>query len=449
MVKNKSTRDKRFSGFVLLVCTSVLLTFCNSPDKPQTPFTAKDLIAANTVLLDAAMADVFTQPVASRIFAYAHLTHYLTYQSLRPKALPNIKGSIHDLAFFETPDSTGVEPELAALLAFSKMGKKLIYSEVFFDNFEQELKAKALKQGYTAEHLERSQAYAQSVFDQLSSWVDKDHYIETRTYPRYTSTKKPENWRETPPDYEAALEPFWDNIRPLVIDSLNVYEPATLPIYSTDPQSDFYAMAYEVYAASKEHTPAREKTAWFWDCNTVLTIHQGHMIQTINKFSPPGHWMNIVAQVTAKDQSNYVATTRAFAFTSIAMFYAIIAVWHYKYKTDLVRHITYIQENIDPHWQPVLQTPPFPEYASGHSAISGAAAEVLTQLFGSEKSFTDKTQLRFGLEERSFTSFKAAANQVNLSRYYGGIHYLMGVQEGGKQGEHIGRQIIERLNKTQ
>ena len=194
-MKNKSTREKRFSGFVLLVCTSVLLTFCNSPDKPQTPFTAKDLIAANTVLLDAAMADVFTPPVASRIFAYAHLTHYLTYQSLRPKALPNIKGSIHDLAFFETPDSTGVEPELAALLAFSKMGKKLIYSEVFFDNFEQELKAKALKQGYTAEHLERSQAYAQSVFDQLSSWVDKDHYIETRTYPRYTSTKKPENWR--------------------------------------------------------------------------------------------------------------------------------------------------------------------------------------------------------------------------------------------------------------
>jgi hypothetical protein len=443
MMKNKSTREKRFSGFVLLVCTSVLLTFCNSPDKPQTPFTAKDLIAANTVLLDAAMADVFTPPVASRIFAYAHLTHYLTYQSLRPKALPNIKGSIHDLAFFETPDSTGVEPELAALLAFSKMGKKLIYSEVFFDNFEQELKAKALKQGYTAEHLERSQAYAQSVFDQLSSWVDKDHYIETRTYPRYTSTKKPENWRETPPDYEAALEPFWDNIRPLVIDSLNVYEPATLPIYSTDPQSDFYAMVHEVYAESRNEE--KEKIAWFWDCNPVLTIHQGHMIQTIHKYSPPGHWLNIVTQVTEQNNSDYAKATQAYTYVATAMFDAIIAVWHYKFKTDLVRPITYIQEFIDPHWEPILQTPPFPEYTSGHSAISGAAATVLSGLYGADSGFHDTTQLRFGLEERSFTKFMDAAYQVNLSRFYGGIHYKPGVEEGGKQGAHIGQLILNRF----
>ena len=442
-MKNKSTREKRFSGFVLLDCTSVLLTFCNSPDKPQTPFTAKDLIAANTVLLDAAMADVFTPPVASRIFAYAHLTHYFTYQSLRPKALPNIKWSIHDLAFFETTDSTGVEPELAALLAFSKMGKKLIYSEVFFDNFEQELKAKALKQGYTAEHLERSQAYAQSVFDQLSSWVDKDHYIETRTYPRYTSTKKPENWRETPPDYEAALEPFWDNIRPLVIDSLNVYEPATLPIYSTDPQSDFYAMVHEVYAESRNEE--KEKIAWFWDCNPVLTIHQGHMIQTIHKYSPPGHWLNIVTQVTEQNNSDYAKATQAYTYVATAMFDAIIAVWHYKFKTDLVRPITYIQEFIDPHWEPILQTPTFHEYTSGHSAISGAAATVLSGLYGADSGFHDTTQLRFGLEERSFTKFMDAAYQVNLSRFYGGIHYKPGVEEGGKQGAHIGQLILNRF----
>jgi hypothetical protein len=120
-------------------------------------------------------------------------------------------------------------------------------------------------------------------------------------------------------------------------------------------------------------------------------------------------------------------------------------VWHYKFKTDLVRPITYIQEFIDPYWEPILQTPPFPEYTSGHSAISGAAATVLSGLYGAESGFHDTTQLRFGLEERSFKKFMDAANQVNLSRFYGGIHYKQGVEEGGEQGAKIGQLILNRF----
>lgn len=426
---------------LLLLC--LFFISCNAPQKIE--LNKADLNYANTVLLDAAMADVFTPPVASRIFAYSHLTHYITFEGASQGSLPKISNRINGLDNFILPDSQGVAPELAALFAFSKMGKKLIYSEEYFDNLDQTLIARAKENNYTDSDIEKAQNFARLIFEQLSLWVDEDQYIQTRTYPRFTSTKQPQNWRETPPDYETALEPYWDRIRPLVIDSLSVYKPKPLPEYSTDKNSTFYAMVDEVY--NETRSEEKEKIAWFWDCNPVLTIHQGHMIQTIHKYSPPGHWLNIVTQVTEQNSSDYAKATQAYTYVATAMFDAIIAVWHYKFKTDLVRPVTYIQEFIDPYWEPILQTPPFPEYTSGHSAISGAAATVLSGLYGKENGFHDTTQLRFGLEERTFKTFMEAAYQVNLSRFYGGIHYRLGVEEGGKQGAHIGQLILNRFTK--
>ena len=427
-----------------LILFSVLLTGFNScAPSDKISLDRTDLNFANTRLLDAAMADVFTPPVASRIFAYTHLAHYLTYQSLEQEGLKDIQPQINGLSEFDALDTIGVDAPLAALFAFSKMGRKLIYSEHFFDELDTELTEKALLNHYTEQEVADAMAYAQQIHEHLAPWVDADQYIETRTYPRFTSTKNPENWRETPPDYETGLEPYWDHIRPLVIDSLNVYTPRPLPTYSTDPNSDFYAMVHEVYAESRDDE--KEKIAWFWDCNPVLTIHQGHMIQTIHKYSPPGHWLNIVTQVTEQNDSDYKQATKAYTFVAAGMFDAIIAVWHYKYKTDLVRPITYINEHIDPYWEPILQTPPFPEYTSGHSATSGAAARVPSSIYGEDAGFHDTTQLRFGLEERSFKTFVEAAEQVNLSRFYGGIHYRQGVEEGGKQGDKIGRIIVDKL----
>lgn len=426
-----------------LMLLSFIFNSCNPPEKIQ--LGRADLNYANTVLLDAAMADVFTPPVASRIFAYSHLAHYITFEGAEQGSLPKITQHIHGLNELELPENQGVDAPLAALFALSKMSKKLIYSEEFFTDLDQALISRAKENNYTDSDIENALNFALLIHEQLAKWVDQDQYIQTRTYPRFTSTKKPQNWRETPPDYETALEPYWDQIRPLVIDSLSVYVPRPLPEYSTDKNSAFYAMVYEVY--NETRSEEKEKIAWFWDCNPVLTIHQGHMIQTIHKYSPPGHWLNIVTQVTQQNNSDYAKATQAYTYVATAMFDAVIAVWHYKFKTDLVRPITYIQEFIDPHWEPVLQTPPFPEYTSGHSAISGAAATVLSGLYGAESGFHDTTQIRFGLEERTFKTFMEAAYQVNLSRFYGGIHYKPGVEEGGKQGAYIGQLILNRFTK--
>jgi len=424
----------------------VILSSCKEAIKSDVQvFKSTDLNNANTVLLEAVMEDVFTPPVASRIYVYAHLAHYITLQSLRSDSLQMIRSKVSGLEDFKLPESQEVNPELSALLAFSNTGKKLIYSEYYFEDLADSLKAKAIRLGLSENVINNSEKYASEISKLLSTWIDKDMYTETRTYPRFTSTKNSENWRETPPDYLSGLEPYWDNIRTMVIDSANVFAYKPLPDYSIEKDSDFYKMVDEVYQESKNTTLEKEKIAWFWDCNPIMTIHKGHMTTTIHKFTPPGHWLNIINQISTNENSDYYKTTKAYTMTSMAMFDAIIAVWHVKYKTDLVRPVTYIQENINAEWTPVLQTPPFPEYTSGHSATSASAAEILTSIYGDNYKFTDNTQLRFGLEKRTFKSFREAANQVNLSRFYGGIHYMQGVEEGGRQGKEVANLILKKL----
>ncbi len=424
----------------------VILSSCKEAIKSDVQvFKSTDLNNANTVLLEAVMEDVFTPPVASRIYVYAHLAHYITLQSLRSDSLQMIRSKVSGLQDFKLPESQEVNPELSALLAFSNTGKKLIYSEYYFEDLADNLKAKAIRLGLSENVINNSEKYASEISKLLSTWIDKDMYTETRTYPRFTSTKNSENWRETPPDYLSGLEPYWDNIRTMVIDSANVFAYKPLPDYSIEKDSDFYKMVDEVYQESKNTTLEKEKIAWFWDCNPIMTIHKGHMTTTIHKFTPPGHWLNIINQISTNENSDYYKTTKAYTMTSMAMFDAIIAVWYVKYKTDLVRPVTYIQENIDAEWTPVLQTPPFPEYTSGHSATSASAAEILTSIYGDNYKFTDNTQLRFGLEKRTFKSFREAANQVNLSRFYGGIHYMQGVEEGGRQGKEVANLILKKL----
>ena len=131
-----------------------------------------------------------------------------------------------------------------------------------------------------------------------------------------------------------------------------------------------------VYLQSKELDEEKAAIALFWDDNPNTTEHHGHLVSVIHKISPPGHWLNIISQISRKDNSSMFKATKAYTYTSIAMYDAIISCWYEKYKTNLVRHITYIQEHIDNNWTPLIQTPPFPEYTSGHSAISAAAASL-------------------------------------------------------------------------
>ncbi|MEP6796079.1 MAG: vanadium-dependent haloperoxidase, partial [Saprospiraceae bacterium] len=283
------------------------------------------------------------------------------------------------------------------------------------------------------------------IANHIIAWIIEDNYVETRTMDRWTSTKKQGEWVETPPDYMSGTEPNWSKLKPLVIDRASIYAAAPPPSYNPLKNSDFYKMVNAVYQQSKELDEKKREVAMFWDDNPNTSEYHGHLVTITHKISPPGHWLNIISQVSKKDNSDLFKTTKAYTYTAIAMYDAIISCWYEKYKTNLVRPITYIQENIDINWKPLIQTPPFPEYTSGHSAISAAAATILASIYGDNYAFTDSTEVLFGQPVRSFPSFQEAAWEVSLSRFYAGIHYMNGVSEGNKQGIFIGQIILDKL----
>ena len=130
---------------------------------------------------------------------------------------------------------------------------------------------------------------------------------------------------------------------------------------------------------------------------------------------------------------------------TIGLFDGFISCWDEKYRSNYIRPETFINSRIDESWRPLLQTPPFPEYTSGHSVISTAAAVVLTKLFGDKVAIEDNSEVPYGLPVRSFNSFQSAADEAAMSRLYGGIHFREAIENGKLQGSNIGNCIATRL----
>ena len=278
-----------------------------------------------------------------------------------------------------------------------------------------------------------------------------DRYNLLSAHLRYTPLKKDSSWYPTPPTYMEAVEPNWRIIRPMIIDSSDQFMPPPLTPFSTDTASAFYHLVQEVYRISKDTGSAGvyEKTiAGFWDCNPFNVVTSGHMMIGLKKISPGGHWMNIAAIAAGAAGLDFDQTIEVQTLVASTLMDAFISCWDAKYKSNRIRPETYINRYIDARWQPFLQTPPFPEYTSGHSVISTASAEVLTYLFGERFDYTDSTEELWDIHPRSFHSFREAAAEAAISRLYGGIHYRDGVVSGQVQGKTVGTYIITQLSKA-
>jgi hypothetical protein len=176
---------------------------------------------------------------------------------------------------------------------------------------------------------------------------------------------------------------------------------------------------------------------------------KGHVMFATKKISPGGHWMNITHVACVKAKADYVQATEAYARVAIGLVDAFMSCWDEKYRSRVIRPETYINQYIDEDWTPLLQTPPFPEYTSGHSVISGTSAVTLTSLFGDNFAFTDSTEIEFGLTARSFKSFIAASEEAAISRMYGGIHYRPAVEVGMSEGRALGNYIVQKIKTRQ
>ena len=221
--------------------------------------------------------------------------------------------------------------------------------------------------------------------------------------------------------------------------------PPPIPFNMKDTTSDYYREVIKIKTAIENLTDEQKHMANFWDDNPLKMNVSGHVMFSTKKFSPSGHWMSIVGIAAQKAGFDLPATVYAYAITSIAQFDAFIHCWDEKYRHSTVRPETVINKYLDPQWTPLLQTPPFPEYTCGHSTVSAANAEALTAVFGDNFAFTDTSELEFGIESRSFPSFRAAAEENNWARFYGGIHFhsscIVSTEYGGRVGEYVVRNL--------
>jgi membrane-associated phospholipid phosphatase len=200
----------------------------------------------------------------------------------------------------------------------------------------------------------------------------------------------------------------------------------------------------EVKTIGENLTDEQKHIADFWDDNPVKTNVIGHVMIVTKKFSPPGHWMNIIGIGAKAAKADFRTTVAAYAHTAIALFDAFISCWDEKFRSNYVRPETVIN-TIDEKWRPYIQTPPFPSYTSGHATNSAAAAEVMTHWFGDNLSFTDTSLLEFGIKNREIKSFRAAAEEAAMSRLYGGIHYRFDNENGTAAGRKLGQYAVSRL----
>jgi hypothetical protein len=368
--------------------------------------------------------DIFSPPVASRIFVYPNVAAYEVIAQ-NSKIYNSLQGQLKGLDSIPVLDpKIGVNKDLAALIAHMEVSKQLVFSEDMIEIFRDSLYKKW--EDENSKEFEVSKEYGLKVAERIKKWMGKDNYKQTRTLPKFSVfAKQAGRWQPTPPAYMDAVEPHWGEIRTLVLDSASQFKPAPALTFSTVKGSPFFKQVQEVYdislATKKKGDNCDEiKIAQFWDCNPYVSVSQGHMMFAKKKISPGAHWMGITKIACEKSKSDFDKTVFAYTKTSIGMFEAFISCWDEKFKSNVVRPETVINQNIDENWKPLLQTPPFPEYTSGHSVLSTVAATVLTSVFGDNFSFVDDSELQFGLPSRSFKSFIEASKEAAMSRFFGG-----------------------------
>jgi len=433
-----------------LIIFSLLITLMScQKEKQEIIITANDYHNAVDKITSIMVHDIFSPPVASRIYAYSNIAAYevmcqgnndyktLSEQiiSLKPVPKPN---SLEKINF-----------KLAALVAYFDLGKTLIFSEDRVITYRDSLYTSW--ENLDEKKFEASKSYGLQVAQHIKDWMATDNYNETRTMPKYSvNIESIDRWQPTPPDYMDGIEPHWMKIRPFVIDSASQFKPNKHPEFSLEKGTDFYKELLEVYTIGKEiqqkgNDSEEIAIAQFWDCNPYVSTHKGHLMFATKKITPGAHWIGICKIASKKINVDFDKTIFAYTKTSIAIADAFISCWDEKYRSNLIRPETLINQRLDEDWTPVLQTPPFPEYTSGHSVASGAAAIVLTDIFGDNFAFDDDTELVYGLPIRSFSSFNQASSEAAISRLYGGIHYKAAIDIGLQQGRDLGTFVVNNL----
>ena len=293
-----------------------------------------------------------------------------------------------------------------------------------------EIMGRSARDGIAEEVVARSVAHGEAVAAHVLAWAGTDGgaVIDNMGFPRdYTPGTRPQDWVPTSAIrlQQAPLLPDWGRNRPFAMPDTRAQGAPDHPAYDEATGSVFRGFVQEVYDTGRALTDEQKLVARFWSDDAMLTS------------TPAGHWISIVMQIADRDALPVETIASTLAKLGVAQADAFISCWSTKYRYNLLRPVTYIKRHIDKAWEPLLITPPFPEYTSGHSCQSGAASAVLTAIFGEDFAFDDATHEDEGLPVRSFPSFRAAAEEAAISRMYGGIHYRFSNEIGLDQGRAV------------
>jgi hypothetical protein len=433
-------RKQIISVILALACVS------SGYSQKRLSFTSADYVAVLKQATDVMVTDVTSPVAAARYYAYINLAANETvavFDRQQPRFAGRLKG-LHDITVADTL-VTKCDRDLAVLLALYKAATRLLPSGYLLQKQPDSLKTLALKRKLAPARVQATAELADKVVQQVIAYALADGFVKLSGLRRFTPATGDAYWQPTAPGFMSAVEPNWNTVRPFLLDSCTQFAGLPPNAYSSDSSSLFFKELKEVYTVSKNLSAEQTAIANFWDCNPFALQQVGHLEFGIKKLSPGGHWMGITGIACKKENLNLGQAAYVHTVVSLGMADAFISCWNNKYKYNRVRPVTAIRKLIDRNWSPLLQTPPFPEYTSGHSVLSGAAAVILTRLFGEEFSFTDNTEEEFGLARRKFNSFSEASREAAISRLYGGIHFRDAIENGAKEGEAIGKFVIRSI----
>jgi hypothetical protein len=370
----------------------------------------------------------------SRPYAYSGIA---LYESVVPgmPAYQSLAGQLNNLADLpQTTPGFAYHWPSCANAALAYINKQIFATTSDANKNSIDSLEAALSAQYQAEIdvviLNRSIAFGKGVAEKIFEWAQTDGYLHASD--PYTPTPGPGLWEPTPPGFGAASTPYWGDLRTIVPGSGEDAQPGPPPAYSTDPSSDFYKMAQEVYDVSQTLTPEQTAMALYWrDVPGVTT---------------PGHYVSILKQVLESEKPALDEAAIAYALGGIIAFDAGVSCWETKYHYNLVRPITYIRNVLGyTTWNSLLTTPGHPEYSSAHAVLSAATAAAFSNLFGNNYSFTDHTYDYLGYAPRHFNSFEAFGVEAGDSRLFAGIHYQPSIDIGLVQGRKVAQNIESKL----
>lgn len=425
---------KLVNSCVLLIY-GMCLVGCEKQHKPMD--TAVYITQLSKALDEAIVNDFFSPPVASRIYANTHLTTLYCLHQTSPDST-----SALELLARPVPHHTSDETlEIVALYAASHVAQQLVFDARPLINYDSVLSARLLSCNYDPVQINAIRDSGYAFGTRMFKWISGDGYPQTRTAMKYSLIEADSAWQPTPIHFMDALEPHWGELRTfLPAGELETVQHRPLRYQSTEG-SEFQEELRQVEWFVDSLNAKDSAIARFWDCNPLVISIDGHVNSSIKQLTPAGHWMSIQRQLSIHSSFQEIAHRNA--LLSCVLYDSFVYCWKLKYQYQLVRPITLIRKYSNPKWECMIQTPNFPEYPSGHSVISGAAAVVLSSIYGETMPYTDSTELQYGHSIRHYSSFDEAAQEAALSRFYAGIHYKYSVLEGLKIGQQIaGRYLL-------